>query len=102
MPQHILNNIFIDFLNCEYNAYLKLEGKFRQKSEYEKLHGHLSQEYRIHACKNYSSLISENKISATEIPISELLKKRLDVGINIKTEINGFNLFFELGNTKFL
>jgi hypothetical protein len=41
MPQYILNNIFIDFLNCEYKAYLKLDGKFGKKSEYEKLHGHL-------------------------------------------------------------
>ncbi len=44
---HTINNqIFTDFLNCKYKAYLKLQGKTGQRSEYEALEASLSEEYQ--------------------------------------------------------
>ena len=42
----ISNELFRDFLNCKYKAYLKLSGKCGQKSDYESLDIQLSEEYR--------------------------------------------------------
>ncbi len=50
---HTINNqIFTDFLNCKYKAYLKLQGKTGQRSEYGSLEASLSAEYQERAQKH--------------------------------------------------
>jgi hypothetical protein len=44
--QTVNNQIFTDFLNCKYKAYLKLQGETGQRSEYEILDSSLLEEYR--------------------------------------------------------
>ena len=46
MAAPISNDLFRDFLQCKYKAYLKISGKCGQKSDYEKLDIQLSEEYR--------------------------------------------------------
>jgi hypothetical protein len=41
----ISNDLFRDFLHCKYKAYLKIGGKCGQKSDYENLYNHLSEDY---------------------------------------------------------
>ena len=53
---HTINNqIFTNFLNCKYKAYLKLQGKTGQRSEYESLEASLSEEYQKHAQKHVAA-----------------------------------------------
>jgi len=50
---HTINNqIFTDFLDCKYKAYLKLQGEIGQRSEYEELEASLSAEYQECAQKH--------------------------------------------------
>jgi len=37
MDRHITTNLFSDYLNCDYKAYLKINGESATPSDYEKL-----------------------------------------------------------------
>ena len=46
MPNSISDDLFRDFLNCKYKAFLKISGKCGQKSDYENLQVALLRDYR--------------------------------------------------------
>jgi hypothetical protein len=52
MIQRINNEVFADYLKCQYKAYLKLKGRTGQKTDYEELQNRLFQEYRTNAVEH--------------------------------------------------
>jgi predicted RecB family nuclease len=70
MMRTINNQIFTDFLNCKYKAYLKLQGEAGQRSEYEALEASLSEEYQKRAQRH----VADSGILVT--------KKTLEVASN--------------------
>jgi len=90
---HTINNqIFTDFLNCKYKAYLKLQGKTGQRSEYEALEVSLSTEYQKRAEKHVAdsgilaskrALEVESNVTLSEdnmmVDMDALVKERYSV-----------------------
>ncbi len=46
MTVRISNSVFIDYLNCNYKAYLKINGGVGEKTDYDMLQNSLLNEYR--------------------------------------------------------
>jgi hypothetical protein len=72
MDISISNELFLDFLNCRYKVYLKLTGKFGNKTDFEKFQNKMLQSYqhraREHLLKSYGMTVS----SDTSCELSEV------------------------------
>ena len=92
MTLQISNEIFADYLRCEYKAYLKLTGRTGQKTEYQKLQDRLLRQYRILACEYLFSNRYNNETSLANVPLSKLRKKTCKIAINVTATLNQFSV----------
>jgi hypothetical protein len=76
MTPRINNEVFADYLKCQYKAYLKLKGRTGQKTEYEKLQNRLLQEYRTKALEHFLSSKYKNEAFLSKITLSKLVGNR--------------------------
>lgn len=92
MTLQISNEIFANYLRCEYKAYLKLTGRTGQKTEYQKLQDRLLGQYRLGACEYLFSNRYKNETSLRNVPLSKLRKKHCKIAINVTATLNQFSV----------
>jgi predicted RecB family nuclease len=71
----ITNDLFRDFLNCKYKAFLKINGKCGQKSDYENLQVALLRDYRHQAEQRLlHSLHPDAPVEHNPVSLSEAIR----------------------------
>ena len=91
----INNEIFADYLRCQYKAYLKLQGRTGQKTEYEELQNRLLQQYRIRACQLLLSSKYNKGGFLTEIALSKLRKHPFKIATNVIATVSPYSVLFD-------
>jgi predicted RecB family nuclease len=90
--------MFIDYLCCNYKAYLKINGLVGKKSDYEILQNKLFNEYRSSAA-NFIRFKWANEEILEDSSLIQFVESNNKLGINIRVEFDNFDVIFD-GITK--
>ena len=81
MTRLITNELFSDFIECKYRAYLKLTGTTGQRPP-DDLRSQLVNDYHIQA-RDHLLRAYRDKAVCTDLPLSLVLAKRYDLAIDV-------------------
>ncbi len=96
MPISISNDLFRDFLNCKYKAFLKISGRSGQKSDYENLQAALLQDYRHQAEKHLlHSLRPDATVEHDPASLSEAIGRGPAAITSAKVAADGISCHFD-------
>jgi len=83
MKIRISNGIFNDYLNCPYKAYLKINGKNGEATNYEILQNTLLNEYRMSIIKSIKAEWMPYKFS-NDVSINQFIKNNYKLGLSLR------------------
>ncbi|MFQ5493728.1 MAG: hypothetical protein ACE5DX_06250 [Candidatus Dojkabacteria bacterium] len=83
MKVRITNELFSDFAECKYKAYIKLTGKCGQKSEFEEFRNQQLQQYHAQARQHLLYAYRGKQVCTSYLSLSDVLTN----GDNLVTDV---------------
>ncbi|MCX7425019.1 MAG: hypothetical protein NTW96_05245 [Planctomycetia bacterium] len=83
MEHFITNEIFSDFLQCRYKAYLRLSGRTGQALDTDNLRGQLLKDYRTRAREHLLGAYRDRAICPLGSSLSAVLGMRYDLALDV-------------------
>lgn len=95
MKAVITNEVFSDFLQCRYRAYLKLTGATGQVPQPDDLHAQLLQDYRTKARQYFLRANRDKKVNSECVSLPAVLAKRYDLAVDVTATQDDMILHFD-------